>query len=157
MTLTHKACLEDPGEVSCQEMATFLADKSALTRSDSRPEVRAVIEPLLLAGRIATCGIVDLEILFSARSRSDYAVLAQSLRSLPRVPLTELVVDRALEVQGMLASKSQHRSVPLPDLLVAAAAELSGLTVLHYDADFDRIAKVTEQSVQWVVKRGTVA
>jgi hypothetical protein len=42
-------------------MATYLADKSALTRSETRPQVRAVIEPLLVAGQIATCGIVDLE------------------------------------------------------------------------------------------------
>jgi predicted nucleic acid-binding protein len=49
-------------------MATYLADKSALTRSETRPEVREVIEPLLLAGRIATCGIVDLELLYSAPS-----------------------------------------------------------------------------------------
>ena len=83
--------------------------------------------------------------------------LARLLRSLPRVPVAEIVVDRALEVQGILAAKSQHRNVPLPDLLVAAAAELGGLTVLHYDADFDRIAKVTGQHVQWVVRRGTVA
>ncbi|MGH8993277.1 MAG: PIN domain nuclease [Acidimicrobiia bacterium] len=137
-------------------MATYLADRSALTRSETRPEVRDVVEPLLLAGRIATCGIVDLELLFSAPDPGTYAELARVLRSLPRVPVTDGAVDRALEVQGVLAARSQHRSVPLPDLLVAACAELAGLTVLHYDADYDRIAEVTGQPVQWVVARGTV-
>lgn len=56
-----------------------------------------------------------------------------------------------------LAAHSQHRAVPLPDLLVAACAERAGLTVLHYDADFERIAEITGQKTQWVVARGTVA
>jgi predicted nucleic acid-binding protein len=138
-------------------MATHLADKSALTRSDTRPEVRDVIEPLVLAGRIATCGIVDLELLYSAPSPATYHELAEVLRAMPRVPVTDTVVDRALEVQSLLADQSQHRSVPLPDLLIAACAEAAGLTVLHYDADYERIASVTGQPVQWVVPRGSVA
>jgi len=138
-------------------VAVYLADKSAVTRSETRPEVRDVVEPLLLAGRIATCGIVDLELLFSAPDPGTYAELARVLRALPRVPVTDAAVDRALEVQGLLAARSQHRAVPLPDLLVAACAERAGLTVLHYDADFDRIAVVTDQPMQWVVARGTVA
>jgi len=138
-------------------MATYLADKSALTRSDTRPGVREVIEPLLLGGRIATCGIVDLELLYSARSRDTYSELAELLRAMPRAPVTDATVNRALEVQALLASKAQHRSVPLPDLLVAACAEAAGLTVLHYDADYERIAKLTGQAVQWVVPRGRVA
>ena len=138
-------------------MAVYLADKSALTRRDTRPEVRDAVEPLLLAGRIATCGIIDLELLFSAPDPGTYAELARVLRALPRVPVNDEAVDRALEVQGLLAARSQHRAVPLPDLLVAACAERAGLTVLHYDADFDRIAEVTDQPVQWVVPQGTVA
>ena len=138
-------------------MAIYLADKSALTRRETRPDVRDVVEPLVLAGRIATCGIVDLELLYSATDPAIYAELAVALRAMPRVPVTEVVVDRAIEVQGQLAMTSQHRSVPLPDLLIAACAESAGLTVLHYDEDYDRIAGVTGQSVQWVVPRGSVA
>lgn len=138
-------------------MATFLADTSALTRSDTRPQVRDVVEPLLFAGRIATCGIVDLELLFSAPSPATYVELATLLKAMPRVPVTESAVDRALAVQGLLAATSAHRSVPLPDLLIAACAEAAGLTVLHYDADFDRIARLTGQPVQWVVPQGSVS
>lgn len=138
-------------------MATYLADKSAWTRRDTRPAVREAFEPLLLAGRIATCGIVDLELRYSARDKKGYAYLAERLRSIPRVPITEAIVDRALEVQAMLATTSQHRSVSLPDLLVAACAEGHGLTVLHYDADYERVAKLTGQAVEWIVPRGSVA
>ncbi len=137
-------------------MPTYLADKSALTRRETRPQIRKIIEPLLLAGEIATCGIVDLELLFSATSPTVYTGLSAALRALPRIHVTEAIVDRALAVQALLAARSQHRAVPLPDLLVAACAESSGLTVLHYDADFDRIATFTDQPTQWVVPRGSV-
>lgn len=138
-------------------MATFLADKSALTRRDTRPEVREVLEPLLLSGEVATCGVVDLELLYSATGRSTYRALAEALRGMPRVPLDDSCVGRALEVQAMLAERSQHRAVPLPDLLVAACAEHAELAVLHYDADFERIGKLTGQRTQWIVPRGSVA
>jgi len=138
-------------------VATFLADKSALTRRETRPDAREVLEPLLLAGEVATCGIVDLELLYSATSRATYRALAEALRGMPRAPLDEACVKRALQVQAMLAERSQHRAVPLPDLLVAACAEQAGLAVLHYDADFERIAELTGQRAQWIVPRGSVA
>jgi predicted nucleic acid-binding protein len=136
---------------------SYLADKSALTRRETRPEVREIVEPLVLAGAIATCGIVDLELLFSATSPAVYTTLAATLRALPRIPMTEAIADRALAVQALLAERSQHRAVPLPDLLVAACAESANLTVLHYDADFERIAALTGQPTQWVVPRGGVS
>ncbi len=138
-------------------MPSFLADKSALARRQTRAEVREALDPLLLGGEIATCGIVDLEMLYSATSPATYKALAEALRGMPRVPLDEATVVRALEVQAKLAQVSQHRAVPLPDLLIAACAENAGLTVLHYDADYERIAKLTGQAVQWVVPRGSVA
>jgi hypothetical protein len=136
---------------------TFLADKSALARRQTRTEVREVLDPLLLAGEVATCGIIDLEMLYSATSPATYKALADALRGMPRVPLDESAVERALEVQAKLAKRSQHRAVPLPDLLVAACAERSGLIVVHYDADFERVAELTGQTVQWIVPRGSVA
>jgi predicted nucleic acid-binding protein len=136
---------------------TYLADKSALARRQTRPEVREALDPLLLTGEVATCGIIDLELLYSATSPATYRALAEALRGIPRVPLKETTVERALEVQAKLAQRSQHRAVPLPDLLIAACAEQAGLTVLHYDADYERIARLTKQIVQWIVPRGSVA
>jgi predicted nucleic acid-binding protein len=136
---------------------TYLADKSALARRQTRPEVREALDPLLLTGEIATCGIIDLEMLYSATSPATYKALSEALRGIPRVPLEETTVERALEVQAKLAQRSQHRAVPLPDLLIAACAERAGLTILHYDADYERIAKLTKQTVQWIVPRGSVA
>ncbi|MHB8290419.1 MAG: PIN domain-containing protein [Acidimicrobiales bacterium] len=103
--------------------------------------MRGVIEPLLLGGQIATRGIVAFELLYSAPSPATYHDLAEVLRAMPRVPVTDGIVDRALEVQPLLASTSQPRSVPLPDLLVAACSEAAGLTVLRYHSDYEHIAK----------------
>ena len=64
-------------------------------------------------------------------------------------------MERARQVQRMLAGRSQQGR-KVPDLLVAATAEDAGLVVLHYDADFDRIAAVTGQTCEWVVAPGTI-
>lgn len=138
-------------------MARFLIDKSALVRRRTSPKVREILDPLLLGGEIATCGIVDLEILYSAKSPSDYRATAEALGGMPRIAISEQTVNRALEVQAKLAERSQHRAVPLPDLLIAACAEHANITVLHYDADFDRIAKITGQQMQWIARRGSVS
>lgn len=138
-------------------MPSLLADKSALARLETQAAVREALDPLLLKGEVATCGIVELEVLFSASSPSNYQKAAASLGGMPRVEVSEAAVRRALEVQGMLAERSQHRGASIPDLLVAACAERAGLTVLHYDRDFDRIAKLTGQATQWIVPRGSVS
>ena len=124
---------------------------------DTRESVREQLEPLLISGKVATCGMIDLELLFSAASKATYIALANALRGMPRVPMNDRVFDRALEVQAHLANNSQHKAVTLPHLLIAASAEINGLVVLHYDRDFDRIAKITQQPTQWVVPRGSVS
>lgn len=124
---------------------------------DTRESVREQLATLLISGKVATCGMIDLELLFSAASKATYIALANALRGMPRVPMNDRVFDRALEVQAHLANNSQHRAVTLPDLLIAASAEINGLVVLHYDRDFDRIAKITQQPTQWVVPRGSVS
>lgn len=138
-------------------MPSFLVDTSALARHKTRVEVRVALDPLLRQGQVATCGTVDLEMLYSASSPKNYRATAESLAGMPRAPLDEKCVQRALEVQAALAQRSQHRAVQLPDLLTAACAERAGLTVLHYDADYERIARVTGQPTQWVVPRGSVS
>lgn len=137
-------------------MTTFLADKSALARTHL-PPVAARLEPLFVAGEIATCGVVELELLFSARSIKDYLAILADRRSLPHVEVGESGIERAIVVQTALARKGHHRAVTIPDLLIAAAAEAAGLTVLHYDADFEFVAAVTGQPVEWVVPAGSVS
>lgn len=135
--------------------APFLLDTSALSRARV-PSVRAAVEPLFGAGMVATCSVIDLEVGFSARSAADHSVLLGQRKYLPRAPINQETLDRALEVQGILASRGDRR-VAIPDLLIAACAEENELTVVHYDKDFDIIARVTRQPTSWVVPRGTVS
>jgi predicted nucleic acid-binding protein len=111
----------------------------------------------MLAGEVATCGVIELEVLYSARSYQDLIQTRQT-RSLafPLVAMDQMDFDRAADVMAELAKHGYHRAVSLPDLLIAAVAERAGLMVLHYDADYDLIAAVTGQPMQWVVPRGSV-
>jgi predicted nucleic acid-binding protein len=136
-------------------VAVYLADKSALARAH-HPAVASRLGPLFIGGNVATCGIVDLELLFSARGKADYRAIHADRRSLPRAEVGEAGIERGIEIQAALARKGQHRGVTIPDLLIAAAAEAAGLIVLHYDSDFDRIAEVTGQPVEWIVPPGSV-
>lgn len=132
----------------------YLADKSALARLHHPPVARR-LGHLLVDGLVATTPIIDLEVLYSARSSADYEKILAERRALPSFPLSPDVTDRAIAVQHQLARVGRHR-VPLPDLLIAAAAELNDLAVLHYDVDFDHIAEVTGQTCEWVVPRGSI-
>lgn len=133
---------------------TALADTSVLTRL-GRSEVRAVIQPRAAAGELGRASISDLEIGYSARSAEEWDRLTQALDAFVAVDSTAAHVRRALQVQRLLARRSQ-RGRKIPDLLVAAAAEALDVAVIHYDADFDLIAAVTGQSCTWVVPRGSV-
>jgi predicted nucleic acid-binding protein len=67
---------------------------------------------------------------------------------MPVIYLTPAMEERACEVQLLLTDQGQHRGPGIPDLLIAATAELSGLSVLHADKDFDLIAQITGQPLQ---------
>lgn len=136
--------------------ATHLVDNSVLARMAKAP-VAARVEPMIAGGLLATCSVTDLEVLFSARSGTDHRMRRADLElRFVRVPIDQRVLDRAVEVQGLLADRGEHRGANVPDLVVAAAAERAQLTVLHYDSDFDLISTVTKQAVEWVVPRGSV-
>ncbi|MFN8105270.1 MAG: PIN domain nuclease [Acidimicrobiia bacterium] len=132
----------------------YLADKSALEQRRHSQAARELLALLLSNGSLASCHVVALEVLYSARNRDDYEKLRTGISTLPWLPCDEQVMDRAMEVQGLLARRGRHR-LPLPDLMIAATAEVHGATVLHYDHDFDLVAAVTGQPVQWIVRRGT--
>lgn len=136
--------------------AKYLADKSALARMDN-PRVAARLEPLILNGEVATCGVVELEVLYSARSEADLRVTrARRAASFPWVAMSDGDFQRAADVIAELSRTGRHRAASLPDLLIAATAERAALVVLHYDIDYDVIASVTGQPVEWVAPRGSL-
>lgn len=134
--------------------ACYLADKSALARF-SIPAVSQRLRHLLEDGWIATCAMIDLEIFYSSRGLADYEAVLDERRSLDSAPITPDVMATAIDLQHALAQRGQHR-VPIPDLVISAAARVAGLVVLHYDADFERLAAVGGARHEWVVPQGSI-
>jgi predicted nucleic acid-binding protein len=137
-------------------IATHLLDKSAFQRWRQQA-VAQRLDELHALGALATCSVIDLEILYSARSGDEHrSIRERRAATYDLLPLEQPTFERAIEVQAMLADRGQHRAAGIPDLLIAAAAERADLTVLHYDSDFDLISSVTGQATEWVVPRGSI-
>ena len=138
-------------------MATYLIDTSAWHRR-ANPAVAQKWAELLTADEVGITEPIRLEVLYSARSSREYEELREELDGLHQAPCGNPELQRALEVQRLLAHQGalHHRSVRIPDLLIAATAERAGLMVLHYDEEYDRVAAVTGQSAEWIVPRGSV-
>lgn len=135
--------------------AVYLADTSVFVLQ-ARPQVRRRFADLLAQGRLAACQMTSLEYLNNASDPNGYELLWDALHGMRWIDVTAQAMDRALEVHRRLATQSQHRHFRLPDLIIAATAELAEVTVLHYDADYDRIARITGQPVEWVVEKGSL-
>ena len=128
---------------------TWLLDKSAYVRMIGSPD-EAQWTDRAERGLIKVTSATVLEIGYSARSALDWteSVEAPPLSLLPRLYLTPGVENRAIDIQAKLALRGQHRAPSVPDLLIAAAAEVFGLVVLHDDKDFELIAEVTGQPTE---------
>ena len=133
---------------------SYLADTSALARIG----VDSVLDrlgPLIDRALVATCPLIDLEMLFSSQSLADYRSRQEERQAFDSKPVTERATDWALATQEALAQRGQHR-LSVTDLLIAGVAATNGLTVLHYDADYERIAAAARLKHEWVVPRGSL-
>lgn len=130
--------------------AQFLIDTSALARLTRLGAESFGWDQAVAAGLVAVCPITELEFCYSARSGKDRERMIEDLRSaFGWVPVHDSAYTRAWEVQGELTELGRHRSAGPVDLVVAATAELFGLTLLHHDRDFATIAGVTGQALRW--------
>ena len=136
------------------QVTGVLADTSALARAHV-PVVAGQLAELRNVGRLWTCDVVTLELGYSARSHAEWQAVQSVQRLLPTADVSAEVTRRAREVQGHLA-RTGHDRIPLPDLLIAAAAESEALEILHYDRDFEAIAGATGQTAHWIAEPGTI-
>jgi hypothetical protein len=134
-----------------------LADTSVWARK-SHPLLHDWFTSAIEAGEIAGCDMIALELLHSARNPTEFALVEEGLRGLPWVEPDAADWLRAREIYRILGSRPgmPQRSVKHQDLLIAAAAERAGLTLVHYDADYEAIAEITGQRVRWVAPRGSI-
>lgn len=130
-------------------MTNWLIDKSALVRLATSLDAMGWAEHIE-RGLVRITTVTRLEVGYSAKSGADLRRGARRapLTSMPVEYQTPAIEDRAVEVQMLLADQGHHRAPSVPDLLVAATAELAGLTVLHLDKDFEIIANVTGQAME---------
>ena len=130
-------------------MTNWLIDKSALVRLATSPDAEEWAGRIQ-RGLVRISTVTRLEVGFSARSADDLrrALARPPLNAMPIEYLTPAIEDRAVEVQAALADRGHHRAPSIPDILIAAAAELAQLTVLHIDKDYDLIAGITGQPVE---------
>jgi predicted nucleic acid-binding protein len=138
-------------------LITYLVDTSAAARMLTSRAVQQQWQDELGAGVIGICDLVELELLYSARSLADRLDKKDAFEELfSSVTTPDAVWVRAHQVQQQLTERGEHRSAGAVDLLIAATAELNRLVVLHYDRDFDTVARATGQPAAWVAKPGSV-
>jgi hypothetical protein len=130
-------------------VTSWLIDKSALVRLGASPDA-AQWADRIERGLVRIATVTRLEVGYSARSGQELraGLRRPPLASMPVEYLTPAIEDRAVEVLALLADRGQHRAPSLPDLIIAATAELAALTVLHLDKDFEIIADLTGQAVE---------
>jgi predicted nucleic acid-binding protein len=131
------------------DVTLWLVDKSAFVRFATSAN-QADWQNRVDRGLVRISTLTRLEIGYSARTANELQndVARPPLTMMPIEYLTPAIEDRALEVQVRLAERGQHRGPSIPDLLIAATAELAKLTVLHVDRDFDVIADITGQPLE---------
>jgi predicted nucleic acid-binding protein len=133
-----------------------LADTSAWTNRHKSQRVDEDFQTRVLADEIATCPIVVMELLWTAQTGGEFEELRLDLEALPQLPIDQETWNRATDVWHELVVAHQHREVKIPDLLVAAAAEIAGVAVCHYERDFEAISEITGQPVRAIAPIGSL-
>jgi len=131
---------------------SWLIDKSALVRLAASPQLD-VWTNRIERGLVRITTVTLLEVGYSARNADDLraGLREPPVASMPVEYATPTSEDRAIEVLSLLADRGHHRAPSVPDLIVAATAEIAGLVVLHDDKDFDLIAAITGQQAERLV------
>jgi predicted nucleic acid-binding protein len=137
-------------------IARYLIDTSAAARMQ-HASVASLLGPLIEAGVVATCAVLDAEALWTARDPAEFDRLRADRReAYEYLPTDDEHWRVAFDALQDLARTGRHRSVRIHDLLTAVLARQHRCTVLHYDADFEIAATVLDFQHQWVVARGSL-
>jgi predicted nucleic acid-binding protein len=126
----------------------WLIDKSAFVRLRTHPNRLAWFE-IIDRGLVSISTVTKLEVGFSAVNLATWEAVLENppISEIPWLLLTPAIERRAVQVQGLLAASGHHRVPSIPDLLIAATAELNNLRVLAEDKDFKIIADITGQRI----------
>lgn len=123
-------------------MTAWLVDKSALWKLPRSTDYTVWLDRIN-RGQVWGSLPTRLEVAVSARDPDHWPILHRDLLAplleAHATPRSEAV---AMEIMSALVAARLHRTVPLPDVMIASIAVVDRLTVLHDDRDFDRIREV---------------
>ena len=121
------------------------------------PELASWFNGAVEAGLVLVCDLVILELTRLAPNERRAREIADRLAAFEAIPMPGALWSRARRTQLELATNGDHRRVPPADLLLASAAEEAGVTLIHYDRDYERIAGVSGLRHEWLASDGTLA
>jgi hypothetical protein len=120
----------------------------ALRRSPS-PVVKDEVEHLLAENRVAIAPMVRLELLGGTKSSSEFNRLKSRLDALHQIPTNE--ADWELAAQLSFKLRQRGKVIPYTDILIGAAAIVTGCLLLHADRHFDVMAEDTDLNVRSLI------
>jgi predicted nucleic acid-binding protein len=135
----------------------YLVDNSVFQRLPHRPQVADALRSFATRGLFATCLPITLEAGRSATNASQHARVLELINARQQLAITAEVEQLAVTLQAAIWSGGLVRATGVNDLVIAATAIVHGAVVLHYDADYEHIATVSELHHSWVVPRGSVS
>lgn len=121
------------------------------------PTLSSWFNAQVAAGRVIVCDLVVLELIRLAPNASRAQEVADRLDAFESVAMGSDLWKRARKLQALLSANGDHRRVPPVDLLIAAAAEKADVPLVHYDRDYERIARVSGLQQRWIVPDGSLA
>lgn len=138
----------------------WLLDNSAWSRSrlpDPPLSISRDFASDLESRRFGVCLPFRMEAGYSARNAAELYEITKTLDQLPEFELSSTAQTRALSCQARLAATGHHR-IPAADLMIAAIADVEGLGVIHYDADYDLILEHSDLRFEsrWLAPRGSL-
>ena len=103
------------------------------------------------------CDLVVLELVRLTPNEARAREVSARLDAFESVAMKATLWRRARELQSLLSANGDHRRVPPADMLIASAAEAAGVPLVHYDRDYQRLARVSALEHRWLLPDGTLA
>jgi len=129
-----------------------IADTSAWIAARRIPAAREMMLAAVERGDVAWCWPVRYELTVDARDAAAITALDRTLDALREIRVDWAVQRQVLATMREIASHEAHGAhrLPLADLTVAAAAQASGLDVVHFDRHFERLGQLLDIRVWWL-------
>ncbi len=153
-TLSTKTELEP---VSLDRPALFDTGVWTWARDRRFPELTSWFNAQVANGFVLVCDVVVLELIRLTPNQTRAQEVAGRLGAFESVAMGAELWQRARELQTLLSAYGDHRRVPPVDLLIGAAAERADVPLIHYDRDYERLARVSGLRHHWLVPDGTLA